>query len=110
MEGGPQAALFQNLSVFLCFSLDKAQIFGIIDRAVAAAFYMQWYRSGHNEHDWKSCCRQKRHEGSNPSHCARKKVFVPWDKDLLIFPRRLPRRKATAAGVFLPPLENPPPL
>ena len=55
---------------FLCFSLDKAQIFGIIDRAVAAAFYMQWYRSGHNEHDWKSCCRQKRHEGSNPSHCA----------------------------------------
>ena len=31
---------------------------------------MQWYRSGHNEHDWKSCCRQKRHEGSNPSHCA----------------------------------------
>jgi len=28
----------------------------------------------------------------------------------LIFPRRLPRRKATAAGVFLPPLENPPPL
>ena len=40
----------------------------------------------------------------------RKKVFVPWDKDLLIFSRRLPRRKATAAGVFLPPLENPPPL
>ena len=70
MEGGPLAALLQNLSVFLCFSLDKAQIFGIIDRAVAAAFYMQWYRSGHNEHDWKSCCRQKRHEGSNPSHCA----------------------------------------
>ena len=31
---------------------------------------MQWYRRGHNEHDWKSCCRQKRHEGSNPSHCA----------------------------------------
>ena len=40
----------------------------------------------------------------------RKKVFVPWDEDLLIFPRRFPRRKATAAGVFLPPLENPPPL
>ncbi len=31
---------------------------------------MQWYRSGHNEHDWKSCCRQKRHEGSKPSHGA----------------------------------------
>ena len=36
--------------------------------------YMQWYRSGHNEHDWKSCWRQKRHEGSNPSHCARQKA------------------------------------
>ena len=23
------------------------------------------------KHSWKSCCRQKRHEGSNPSHCAR---------------------------------------
>lgn len=81
MEGGPLAALLQNLSVFLCFSLDKAQIFGIIDRAVAAAFYMQWYRSGHNEHDWKSCCRQKRHEGSNPSHCANKETsFVYQDK------------------------------
>ena len=34
---------------------------------------MQWYRRGHNEHDWKSCCRQKRHEGSNPSHCANEK-------------------------------------
>ena len=32
---------------------------------------LEKYRSGHNEHDWKSCCRQKRHEGSNPSHCAR---------------------------------------
>ena len=36
--------------------------FVIIIHAVAAE-YMQWYRSGHNEHDWKSCCRQKRHEG-----------------------------------------------
>ena len=32
---------------------------------------MQWYRSGHNEHDWKSCCRQNRHESSNLSHCAK---------------------------------------
>ena len=34
---------------------------------------MEWYRSGHNEHDWKSCVRQKRTEGSNPSHSAMKK-------------------------------------
>ena len=63
-------APFQKLLAFLCFSLDKAQIFGIIDRAVAAAFYMQWYRSGHNEHDWKSCSRDERLEGSNPSYSA----------------------------------------
>ena len=30
----------------------------------------QQYRSGHNEHDWKSCDGQKPSEGSNPSHCA----------------------------------------
>ena len=33
---------------------------------------LEWYRSGHNEHDWKSCVRQKRTEGSNPSHSAKK--------------------------------------
>ena len=32
----------------------------------------QQYRSGHNEHDWKSCVRQKRTESSNLSCCARK--------------------------------------
>ena len=31
---------------------------------------MEWYRSGHNEHDWKSCDGQKPSEGSNPSHSA----------------------------------------
>ena len=31
---------------------------------------MEWYRSGHNEHDWKSCCRDERHAGSNPAHSA----------------------------------------
>ena len=31
---------------------------------------MEWYRSGHNEHDWKSCDGQKPSEGSNPSRCA----------------------------------------
>ena len=32
---------------------------------------MEWYRSGHNEHDWKSCDGQKPSEGSNPSHSAK---------------------------------------
>ena len=32
----------------------------------------QQYRSGHNEHDWKSCVRQKRTESSNLSCCARR--------------------------------------
>ena len=31
---------------------------------------MEWYRSGHNEHDWKSCDGQKPSEGSNPSLSA----------------------------------------
>ena len=31
---------------------------------------MEWYRSGHNEHDWKSCDGHKPSEGSNPSHSA----------------------------------------
>ena len=47
---------------------------------------MQWYRRGHNEHDWKSCCRQKRHEGSNPSHCARKSPGNVRFPGLFIFP------------------------
>ena len=46
---------------------------------------MQWYRSGHNEHDWKSCCRQKRHEGSNPSHCAKRKALPDGRAFLLAF-------------------------
>ena len=58
---------------FMNFSLDNSAAFAIIINAVVAAEQMQWYRSGHNEHDWKSCCRQKRHEGSNPSHCASEK-------------------------------------
>ena len=32
---------------------------------------MEWYRRGHNEHDWKSCDGQKPSEGSNPSHSAK---------------------------------------
>ena len=33
--------------------------------------HSEWYRSGHNEHDWKSCGRVERPEGSNPSHSAK---------------------------------------
>ena len=41
--------------------------------------HMEQYRSGHNGHDWKSCVRQKRTEGSNPSCSARKETpFVHW--------------------------------
>ena len=36
---------------------------------------MQWYRRGHNEHDWKSCGGHKPPEGSNPSHCATAKAL-----------------------------------
>lgn len=34
---------------------------------------LEKYRSGHNEHDWKSCCRDERHAGSNPAFSAKKK-------------------------------------
>lgn len=33
--------------------------------------HTEWYRRGHNEHDWKSCDGQKPSEGSNPSHSAK---------------------------------------
>ncbi len=41
-----------------------------------ARFYTELYRSGHNEHDWKSCCRDERHVGSNPTNSARKKDIL----------------------------------
>ena len=50
--------------------LDFAVIFGIIIFAVERTDTQQ-YRSGHNEHDWKSCGRVERPEGSNPSHSAK---------------------------------------
>lgn len=62
-----------NFFHFCVLCIDKFQNFGIIIFAVRSKMNMQWYRRGHNEHDWKSCCRQKRHEGSNPSHCATKR-------------------------------------
>ena len=62
------------MSLFSQHAIDKYHFFGIIIVAVfRSELNMQWYRRGHNEHDWKSCCRQKRHEGSNPSHCAKNK-------------------------------------
>lgn len=54
---------------FFEFVLDFAVIFGIIIFAVERTDTQQ-YRSGHNEHDWKSCVRQKRTESSNLSCCA----------------------------------------
>ena len=52
--------------------LDFPVIFGIIIFAVERTDTQQ-YRSGHNEHDWKSCVRQKRTESSNLSCCAKAK-------------------------------------
>lgn len=57
---------------FFEFAHDFAVIFGIIIFAVERTDTQQ-YRSGHNEHDWKSCVRQKRTESSNLSCCARAK-------------------------------------
>ena len=82
---------------FMNFSLDNSAAFAIIINAVVAAEQMQWYRSGHNEHDWKSCCRQKRHEGSNPSHCAilTKRYRCVWRKA-----RRINRFRAFSGPDF----------
>ena len=46
---------------------------------------MEWYRRGHNEHDWKSCDGQKPSEGSNPSHSAKnpERICV---RDFYFFP------------------------
>ena len=60
----------KNLT-FCEFMLDFDWIFGIMIFAVEHNDTQQ-YRSGHNEHDWKSCVRQKRTESSNLSCCARK--------------------------------------
>lgn len=47
--------------------------------------HMEWYRRGHNEHDWKSCDGQKPSEGSNPSHSAKnpERICV---RDFYFFP------------------------
>ena len=73
-NGSLRRCSVQKSRFFGKFHLDKTAFFVIIVSAVRhRTEYMQWYRRGHNEHDWKSCCRQKRHEGSNPSHCASEK-------------------------------------
>lgn len=59
-----------------------------------AADIMEWYRSGHNEHDWKSCDGQKPSEGSNPSHSA-KRNSKPNGFEFLSFCRfQLPMKKS----------------
>ena len=58
---------------------------------------MQQYRSGHNEHDWKSCVRQKRTESSNLSCCAilTKRYRCVWRKV-----RRINRFRAFSSPDF----------
>ena len=46
------------------------ELFGAYRNVNCDGRYLEWYRSGHNEHDWKSCGRVERPEGSNPSHSA----------------------------------------
>ena len=54
---------------------------------------MELYRSGHNEHDWKSCCRDERHVGSNPTVSAKQKrvlyvlFFAFYITEMLIVPK-----------------------
>ena len=48
------------------------ELFGTYRNVNCDGRYLEWYRSGHNEHDWKSCGRVERPEGSNPSHSAMK--------------------------------------
>ena len=48
------------------------KLFGAYRNLSCDSRYLEWYRSGHNEHDWKSCGRVERPEGSNPSHSALK--------------------------------------
>ena len=60
----------------------------------------QWYRSGHNEHDWKSCVGQNLTEGSNPSHCAKKESSTRQGGAFLfrVAEGEKPRRASAARG------------
>ena len=64
-----QGAVFLKNLTFCEFMLDFDWIFGIMIFAVEHNDTQQ-YRSGHNEHDWKSCVGQKPTESSNLSCCA----------------------------------------
>lgn len=70
--------------------------------------HTEWYRRGHNEHDWKSCDGQKPSEGSNPSHSAKPRTFYVRGFLFSIFAFRVPRTswipwaEATAPPLFLP--------
>ena len=71
------------------------KLFGAYRNLSCDSRYLEWYRSGHNEHDWKSCGRVERPEGSNPSHSAIKKrhafacLFFMAEYGLLRRPYRL---------------------
>ena len=66
----------ENVKIWLaiCLTLEyipRASIFGAATGRVS-----EWS----NEHDWKSCVRQKRTEGSNPSPSARKPIVHPYEQ------------------------------
>ena len=63
----------------------------------------QQYRSGHNEHDWKSCVRQKRTESSNLSCCARKSTTQQGGAFLLNqrFEQGVSEAKKSPGGAFV---------
>ena len=64
--GRPFAVISVKLKNFILTTGKKLAIIHFVD----FQYLMQWYRRGHNEHDWKSCGGHKPPEGSNPSHCA----------------------------------------
>ena len=82
--------------------LDFAVIFGIIIFAVERTDTQQ-YRSGHNEHDWKSCVRQKRTESSNLSCCAKKNTTQQGGVLFCIqrFEQGMSEAKKRPSGAFL---------
>ncbi len=63
---------------------------------------LEKYRSGHNEHDWKSCCRDERHAGSNPAFSAKKKSAMQC-MVLFLFMGYPPRIRT---GSFAPPVAD----
>ena len=101
----PQSERFGAVIFIACFcekdltirqvSCMITKLFGAYRNLSCDSRYLEWYRSGHNEHDWKSCGRVERPEGSNPSHSAIKKrhakacLFFMAEYGLLRRPYRL---------------------